>query len=162
MSPRRVNPNVVVAPPRWTETLARLLDTAFVVPGTQIRFGFDALLGLVFPGAADAATALITASFIWVGFRQGVPKVILLRMLFNLGIDAVVGTIPVVGDVFDVFHRAATQNLQLLRKHAGGDIQPGWGDYAFVSGVFLILAGLIALPLFLLAGAIYAIVAWAK
>jgi hypothetical protein len=136
------------------------LDTAFVIPGTRIRIGLDAVLGFLLPGAADAATALVTASFIWVGFRQGVPRVVLLRMLFNLGIDAAIGTIPVVGDVFDVFHRAASKNLELLRQYSSTDIRPVFGDYAFVTGVLLALAALLVLPLFLLAGVVYGIIAW--
>jgi hypothetical protein len=137
-----------------------LLDTAFVVPGTSIRIGLDALLGLMLPGAGDAGAALLTAAFVWVGFRRGVPKVILWRMLFNLGLDAAVGAIPLVGDVFDVFHRAASKNLTLLRRHSSAEVRPRAGDYVFVSVMFLALAALLLLPLLMLAGVIYGLVGW--
>lgn len=149
---------IVAAPgPPWAETLAHWLDNAVAIPGTRIRVGLDALLGLILPGAGDAATAIATAAFIWAGIQRGVPKVILLRMLLNVLFDQIIGTIPVVGDVFDVFNRAASKNLALLRTYGSDGYQPTLGDYAVVTLVFVGLGALLITPLLLLFGLLYAV-----
>jgi hypothetical protein len=133
--------------PPWAEALVRLLDRALVIPGTRIPIGLDALLGLIAPGAGDAATGLATLTLFFLAFKLRVPKVILLRMLVNVGVDAVFGIIPVLGDVFDVFYRAGDRNLWLLKKY-GGDrrTSPGVGDYMVVLLAVLLVLVLIALP----------------
>jgi hypothetical protein len=136
--------------PAWTEAVARLLDDAFVIPGTNVRVGFDAVLGLIAPGAGDAVTAFVTGLYLVEGFKQRVPRVILFRMLLNLLVDAVIGAVPLLGDVFDVFHRASRKNLELLRQHAGRDRRPpGFADYAVVGLALLCLLALLALPVVL-------------
>src|SRR5690606_17843562 len=104
--------------PAWAEALARLLDSAFGMPGVRVRVGLDALLGLIAPGAGDAAAGIASAALLVLAFQMRVPKVILLRMLVNITIDAVLGSIPVLGDLFDVVFRAAHEDLSLLRRHA--------------------------------------------
>jgi hypothetical protein len=131
-------------------TLRRLLDEAFRVPGTQIRFGWDPILGLV-PGAGDAVAALLASATIVQAYRLGVPRVILLRMLLNIGIDVVLGVMPGVGDVADVFWKATSRNLALLERHAGGATEPTRGDRVFVGLVLAAIAALAALPIVLLA-----------
>jgi hypothetical protein len=134
--------------PAWAEGLARWLDHAFVIPGTRIPVGFDALIGLVVPGAGDAVGAFASLAFFYLGFKLRVPKVILLRMLLNIAVDAVLGLLPVLGDVFDLFFRAADKNLALLRKH-GGTLRsaPDAGDYAIVAAGLITALGLLLLPL---------------
>lgn len=98
-------------------TLDRLefwLDRAFRLPGTNIRFGLDALLGL-FPGVGDTAIALISLAFIVAGWRMGCRKRVLAEMALNVGLDWAIGAIPIAGDIFDVAWRANTRNLALLR-----------------------------------------------
>jgi hypothetical protein len=97
-------------------TLARLLDTAVVIPGTKIRFGFDALLGLV-PGVGDAVAAAFGAYVIHEAIKLGAPRATILKMVANLGIDFLVGSVPVAGDVFDVLWRANVRNADLLAEH---------------------------------------------
>lgn len=146
--------------PVWTEGLTRLLDDAFLIPGTNIRVGFDALLGLVAPGAGDAMTALTTGLLLIEGFKRRVPRVILLRMLLNVLVDAIVGAVPLLGDVFDVFHRASRKNLELLKQHAGRNRQkPGFADYAVVGLALLCLLALIALPVVVGLGLIHLVAA---
>lgn len=93
--------------------LARLLDSQFRIPGTGIRFGVDSILGLI-PGAGDTVTAAMAAYIIFEAWRMGVPKVTIGRMLGNLVIDWVIGSIPLIGDLFDVGFKANIRNVQLL------------------------------------------------
>jgi hypothetical protein len=98
------------------DTLAHLLDTALVVPGTNIRFGLDALVGLV-PGVGDVLTTATSLYIVHEAYQLGAPKGLLLRMLGNVAVDGLVGIFPVVGDVFDTFWRANRRNVALLRSH---------------------------------------------
>jgi Domain of unknown function (DUF4112) len=101
------------------DQLAYWLDDRFRVPGTGFRVGLDGLVGLI-PGIGDAATNAITAYIIFQAWRLGVPRSVLMRMLANLGIDFVVGLVPVLGDLFDVGFKANRRNARLLRRHFGG------------------------------------------
>ena len=94
--------------------LSRLLDEQFRLPGTTYRVGLDGLLGLI-PGVGDAAGALLSAYILYEALRLGAPKAVLLRMVANIGIDTVVGAIPVVGDLFDLAWKANKKNAALLQ-----------------------------------------------
>jgi hypothetical protein len=98
------------------EWLSSLLDTAIVVPGTPIRFGLDALIGLV-PGIGDAITALLALYIVREARALGAPRILIARMLANVALDGVVGAVPVAGDLFDVAFRANRRNVALLRQH---------------------------------------------
>jgi len=98
------------------ETFANLLDTALVIPGTKIRFGLDALIGLV-PGIGDIVTTATSLYIVHEAYQLGAPKHILVRMLGNVALDGFVGAVPLVGDVFDTIWRANRRNVALLRSH---------------------------------------------
>ncbi|MXQ13196.1 DUF4112 domain-containing protein [Microvirga makkahensis] len=98
------------------DTLARFLDSAVRVPGTNIRFGADALLNLV-PGVGTLTSKGMSAYLIWEAHRLGVPARTLLRMAGHVGVDLVISAVPVVGWVGDVFYRSNLRNMDLLRKH---------------------------------------------
>ena len=98
------------------DALASLLDTAFVLPGTNIRFGFDAMIGLV-PGIGDAITTLISLYIVREARELGAPRHLIARMLANVALDGIVGAVPFLGDAFDVMWRANRRNVALLRKH---------------------------------------------
>lgn len=98
------------------EALASLMDSAVVIPGTNIRFGADAVIGLI-PGIGDLVTAGIASLIILEARRMGAPTHVIARMIGNVALDGMVGTIPVVGDLFDVAFRANLRNMRLLRKH---------------------------------------------
>lgn len=98
------------------ERLADLMDSRFRVPGTDIRFGLDAVLGLV-PGVGDGLVSLPGVYIIVRAHRMGAPFLLLSRMALNLTIDLVVGAIPLLGDLFDVGFRANRRNVALLRRH---------------------------------------------
>jgi len=97
------------------ETLASWLDTALVIPGTSVRFGLDALLGIV-PGIGDAITTAVALFIVHEARQLGAPLHLVLRMLGNVAIDGLLGAIPLAGDVFDVFYRANLRNVRILRE----------------------------------------------
>lgn len=101
---------------RRLDTLATFLDTAIVIPGTNIRFGFDALIGLV-PGIGDLVTTLMSLYLVHEARQLGAPTRLILRMLGNIAIDGVAGSVPVIGDLFDTFYRSNRRNMDLLRSH---------------------------------------------
>jgi hypothetical protein len=96
------------------DALATLLDTAFILPGTNVRFGLDALIGLV-PGIGDAITTAMSLYIVHEARQLGVPRHLLFRMLANVALDGIVGAVPVVGDAFDVMWRANRRNVRLLQ-----------------------------------------------
>jgi hypothetical protein len=97
------------------DKLSRLLDTAFVIPGTNIRFGVDALIGLI-PVVGDLISTALSTYLIQEARRLGISRIALARMIGNVAIDGVVGAIPLVGDVFDVAFRANRRNMAILRS----------------------------------------------
>jgi hypothetical protein len=95
------------------DSLATLLDTALVIPGTNIRFGLDALIGLV-PGIGDAVTTVMSLYIIHEVHHLGAPGHVIARMRANVALDGVVGAVPLVGDAFDVMWRSNRRNMRLL------------------------------------------------
>ena len=98
------------------EALAQLMDGAFIIPGTNIRFGLDALIGLV-PIAGDLIASLVSSYLIWEARQLGASRWVIARMIANTAVDTVFGAVPIVGDAFDVLFRANLKNLALLRRH---------------------------------------------
>ena len=103
--------------PAWAERMVGFLDDGFRIPGTSMRVGFDAVLGLLLPGFGDILTSAGGLSLFAVAHQRRVPKVVLARMVLNLGIDALVGIVPLLGDVFDVAFKANRKNLRLLERY---------------------------------------------
>ena len=119
--PIDVDPDRREALARNLERLAWLMDRAFHIPGTRIRVGLDALLGLL-PVGGDVLTGLVQAGLVLVALRHyKVPRIIAARMAANVLIDIAVGAIPLIGDLFDVGFKANTRNIQLLEayRHPG-------------------------------------------
>ena len=100
---------------RRLQTIANVLDSAFQIPGTNQRVGIDAVIGLI-PGLGDIATTLLSSYIIWEARNLGVSRFALARMMANLGIHAAVGSVPLVGDVFDAFFRVNQRNMRILRS----------------------------------------------
>ncbi|MGI8526165.1 MAG: DUF4112 domain-containing protein [Pseudolabrys sp.] len=98
------------------DALARLFDTAFVVPGTNIRFGVEAIMRLV-PGIGDAAASALSCWLLYEAHRLEVPPLVFGRMVANVAIEGVVGAIPLLGDAFDVGFRANRRNVKILRDY---------------------------------------------
>jgi hypothetical protein len=129
-------------------TLARLLDSAFRIPGTGVRVGADSIFGLI-PVIGDFAGAALSGYIVLASARLGVPPAALVRMLINIGIDTVVGSVPVLGDMFDAGWRANIRNVALLDSHLGGDVQAKRANrmvlIAVIIGLILLAAGSIFL-----------------
>jgi hypothetical protein len=108
------NPQARAATIARLEALTRMLDTALIIPGTNIRFGADAMIGLV-PGIGDAITTALSAYVVYEAHRLGAPRTLIARMIANVAVDGVVGAVPLLGDAFDVVWRANRRNMRLLR-----------------------------------------------
>jgi hypothetical protein len=113
------------------EAIARLMDDLFEIPGTNVRVGLDAIIGLV-PVVGDLVSQAISGYIIWEARQLGVSRLTMARMIGNSAIDTVVGIVPFAGDAFDVAFRANRKNLTLLKRHLekhghvrrGGDSGP--------------------------------------
>ena len=102
------------------DTLANLLDNRFRIPGTQLRFGLDGLIGLV-PYLGDVAGFAVSGVLFSVMLKRGAGPLILLRMMANFALDAVVGAIPFLGDLFDFGYKANRRNVDLLKRYYADD-----------------------------------------
>jgi Domain of unknown function (DUF4112) len=128
--------------------LSRILDSALVIPGTKQRMGLDPILGLI-PGGGDTVSAALSSYIIIEAALMGLPRSALMRMVLNIAIDTIVGSVPILGDVFDVFSKANLRNMQIVENHAKAPKSSAKVDKLFI---ILLIGGLIAL--ILLAGTI--------
>jgi len=139
------------------DQLSRWMDGLFRIPGVGWRFGLDALIGLI-PGLGDTATSLVSFYVLAAGVRYRVSKITLLRMGVNIAIDYALGSIPVVGDAFDMFWKSNQMNVELLRKRATVSAEEAregrLSDWLFVGLIIfvliILLLGSIALSVYLL------------
>ena len=127
------------------ERLSWLMDDLIRIPGINWRFGLDALVGLI-PGFGDTATSLVSFYILVSAVRYRVPKVTLLRMGLNIGVDYLVGSVPLVGDLFDAWWKSNQMNVALLSRRAtvsADEARQGkLSDWLFVGFIILLLAGL--------------------
>jgi len=123
---------------RW---IALLMDNLVRIPGTQVRFGIDPLIGLI-PGIGDTGAALVSALALIQAARQGVPKIVLARLSLNILLNELIGIVPVVGDAFSFWFKSNARNHALIKKHAAaghGPRRATGGDWLFVVGVLAAL-----------------------
>jgi hypothetical protein len=112
------------SPDRWSrrarlerlDRFSRVLDIAFAIPGTNVRFGVEAVLRLM-PGIGDAAASALSCWLLYEACRLGVPRSLLGRMIANVLVEGAAGAVPVAGDLFDIGWRANRRNVRLLREH---------------------------------------------
>jgi hypothetical protein len=131
-------------------SLQRLLDEAFRVPGTGVRFGWDPIIGVV-PWLGDALTAVLSCAIVLQARHMRVPRVVQLRMLGNIGIDLLVGAIPFLGDVVDLFWKSNARNFALLERHAAAPpVGATAGDWLFAAGLLAAVIAMALVPLFVL------------
>jgi len=129
--------------------LAHLLDDCFVLPGTQIRFGVDGIVGLV-PFAGDVLGGLLSSLIVVAAWFRGAPPVLLARMVANLAIDVGIGMVPVLGDAFDIAWKANRRNYALLSRHLAEPQRHRWRDWGFLLLLIAALITIFAVPLVVL------------
>ncbi len=98
--------------------VAKLMDSAFVIPGLNRRVGLDSVLGLV-PGIGDAISAALASYIIWEARQLGLPRWKIARMIGNVAVDTTIGAIPLAGDLFDVYFKSNERNLRIIHEHLG-------------------------------------------
>jgi len=144
---------------RWTKgawlfrdetlrSLEILLDEAFRIPFTRFRFGIDGIIGLV-PGLGDVIAGILSLVIPIAAWTRGVPYVALLRMGVNLGIGVLVGSIPLLGDAFDIAWKPNRRNYQLMQRHIGHPRLHTWKDWAFLAALVCALVIIFAIPIVL-------------
>ena len=115
------------------------MDTQFRIPGTTIRFGMDGVIGLV-PGVGDLVSLGISGYLISSAVKNGASNFVVARMMLNTGIDAIFGSIPILGDIFDVAFKANMRNVRLLQQHYGEGRHRGSSKKVIIPVVILLLA----------------------
>lgn len=128
---------------RRVNVVAAVLDDAIRVPGTNFRFGVDPLVGLI-PGLGDLLGGAASAYIILEAARAGAPSSVLLRMALNVGIDTLIGGLPIIGDLFDFAWKSNTRNARLLMRHVE---MPGQTKRASTALVVVLLAGVAAIAI---------------
>jgi Domain of unknown function (DUF4112) len=124
--------------------ISKLLDSAIVIPGTKQRIGLDPILGLI-PGGGDTVSAALSGYIIIEAARMGLPRAALIKMVMNIAIDTVAGSVPIVGDIFDVVSKANLRNMQIVESHVKTpDLTSAKADKLFIG---LLIAGLIVFAL---------------
>jgi hypothetical protein len=131
------------------DMLSRVLDTWFRVPGTNIRFGLDGIVGFV-PGIGDLLGGLASCIIVLAAFFRGVPLITIARMVTNLAIEVVVGLVPVLGNLFDIGWRANRRNYHLLERSLAAPHRDTAKDWLFMVLLGLALLVLAMLPFILL------------
>ena len=125
--------------------LAKLMDSQFRIPGTEIRFGLDGIIGLI-PGAGDLSTFAVSGYMLWIMAQNGASGYVLARMVLNVLVDSLVGAIPLIGDIFDIAFKANMRNLKLMQQHYQEGRHKGSAWKAIVPVLivlFLIIAAII-------------------
>jgi hypothetical protein len=128
------------------ELLSHILDDCFRIPGTNIRFGIDGIIGLV-PGLGDILTGLASCIIVLAGWFRGIPYVTLARMLANLAIDVVIGAIPFLGDAFDIAWKPNRRNYKLLTRHLAEPRRHIWRDWCVLACMACVMLALLLAPL---------------
>jgi hypothetical protein len=141
MTLRESDARTLAALRRWSV----LLDSAFRVPGTQMTFGLDPIIGLI-PILGDLTTPIFAGLLLLHAVRLRIPRVVQLRMVLNAAIDLAVGLIPVAGDLFDFGWKANVKNLALLERYAHVGSRASAGDWLFVSIVLGLLVAAVVIP----------------
>ncbi|HEY5035730.1 MAG TPA: DUF4112 domain-containing protein [Chthoniobacterales bacterium] len=137
---------------RW---LALIMDNLLRLPGTRFRFGLDPIIGLI-PGIGDTSSSIISAIALIVAARRGLPKILLVRMSFNILINEIVGIIPLFGDAFSFWFKSNARNYELIKGHTAAPQRARKSDWLFVG---LILGTLVLILLISLAVSIWLLLA---
>ena len=122
---------------KWVESVSRLMDSQFKVPGTNFKFGLDPILGLV-PILGDVSTFAVSGALVLTMARHGASRNVVIRMVVNIILDLIIGSIPLIGAVFDFVFKANDKNVRLLRRHYQEGKYQGSGS-GFLAGVVIVM-----------------------
>jgi hypothetical protein len=141
---------------QWLEDVSTWMDSKFRLPGTQIRFGLDPIIGLI-PFAGEVTTLVISSGLVLSMAKHGVSRKVVILMVLNVLLDAVIGSIPIIGNIFDFTYRANQRNIRLLKRHyQEGKYQgSGRGIIIIIVVIFLLAIVLLAYGLYLLTKIIF-------
>jgi hypothetical protein len=131
------------------DLLSHLLDDFIRIPGVPIRFGLDGIVGVI-PGIGDIIGGIASCIIIIAAWARGVSYVTVARMVTNVAIEVVVGSIPILGDMFDIAWRANRRNYALLVGSVDEPRKHTLQSWLFLAGVCVVLAALVLLPMLLL------------
>lgn len=153
LPPERVEGEALREDEPLMRLIAHVMDNAFRVPGTRIRFGLDPILGLL-PGFGDTAAAVISALSLVQSARFGLPKIVLARMATNVLVNTMLGAIPIVGDAFSFWFKSNQRNHALLQEHIASRRQSTRSDWLFVVlmllSILAVLIGSVAVVVYLI------------
>lgn len=142
-----------IAVVRKMRQLSNILDNAIRVPGTSIGIGIDPILGLI-PGGGDILGGILSIYIVFQAFKLGVPRETLTRMVSNIALETITGTVPVFGDIFDVAWKANVKNVEILEAHLNSPVEGKKADQWFIilllSGLLLLIILISALGIFVL------------
>lgn len=147
------------ADPDLARLLAWILDDLFTIPGTKFRVGLDPIIGLI-PGLGDSSSTAIASLLLVQALRAGVPKVVITRMAMNILINAGIGAIPGIGDVFSAWYKSNRKNYQLLQRHAGSSRRNTAGDWIFLGAIIAVVIGAGLLIAFLALYIVTSFIGW--
>jgi hypothetical protein len=128
---------------------AHLLDDWFRIPFTPIRVGLDGLIGLI-PGLGDVLAGIASFVLVFAAWIRGVPYITLVRMMVNIAIEVLIGSIPLFGDIFDIAWKANRRNYKLMTRHLRQPHQHTWKDYAFLGSLLAAVLAILAIPIIVL------------
>jgi hypothetical protein len=138
----------------WVDNLTHLMDSRFRLPGTNFRFGLDPILGLL-PGVGDATSMLISGVLIFYMYRNGASRKAMLMMIGNVVLDTVIGSIPILGNIFDFAYKANERNIRIMKRHYHEGRYQGKGTGILITAA-LVLIGVMVLMLWL----VWELVSW--
>ncbi|GAA4385185.1 DUF4112 domain-containing protein [Hymenobacter koreensis] len=158
-APARPTPALTASAPsdprlRWVQQVARLMDSQFQLPGTKFRFGLDPLLGLL-PVVGELGTFAISGALILTMARHGASRKVIILMVINVLLDTVVGSIPIIGNLFDFAYKSNERNVRLLQRHYLEGRHQGRG-----TGIVVVLAVGLLVAFGLLAWALWKVLLW--
>ena len=130
---------------RSLDRLARALDDAWTIPGTSIGFGLDPIVGLL-PGVGDIITGLLSFVIVYAAWQRRLAKITIFRMVINIVIDTLIGSIPVAGDLFDIAWKSNRMNYNLLTRGKRTGRSQAWRDWAFLLFLVAMAAAVMIVP----------------
>ena len=141
-------PNRVTTDFKWIDKLSSFLDSKYKVPGTNFRFGIDPIIGLI-PGLGDVTSFTFSSFLILLMAKKGASGKVVALMVLNVLLDTIIGSIPVIGTIFDFFYKANNRNVRLLKRHYEEGKYQGSGKGVLIATIVVLVVILVLLFIFL-------------